>query len=190
MNNITNNIHERMFYNYKSEKKAIYVSPISANYGYILPIKIKVLSGNTYTFIYGRKPNCEMFIAPISLRKQFSKTFVSYKKYDKKLEEHLRNKRSRSYIDITEIPGELIELKKSRSYQDLRKYKGFERCSEAFLNDTKKNNEDEVQMSLDGLSKIMKIFDIQPPDTNCNSELEPLADYFFGASSEDFDFDD
>jgi hypothetical protein len=179
-----------MFYKYNQENKAIYVSPISANYGYILPIKIQVLSSNTFTVIYGRKPSCEMFIAPISLRKQFSKTFVSYKKYDKKLKEHLRNKRSRSCIDITEIPGESIGLKKSRSYQDLRKYKGFERCSGAFLNDTEENNEDGVQMSLDGLSKIIKIFDIQPSDTNCNSELEPLADYFFGASSEDFMYDD
>jgi hypothetical protein len=190
MNNHTNNVQERVFYTYKSENKAIYVSPICSNFGYILPISNQIVSSNTFTFIYRQKPSCEMFIAPISLRKQFSKTFVSYKKYDKKLKEHLRNKRSRSYIDITEIPGESIGLKKSRSYQDLRKYKGFERCSGAFLNDVDENNEDGVQISLDGLSKIIKIFDIQPSDTNCNSELEPLADYFFGASSEDFMYDD
>jgi hypothetical protein len=156
-----------MFYKYNQENKAIYVSPISANYGYILPISNQIVSSNTFTVIYGRKPSCEMFIAPISLRKQFSKTFVSYKKYDKKLKEHLRNKRSRSYIDITEIPIQMIELKKSQSCPDLYKL-----------------------ADLGGLSKIMKIFDIQPSYENCVNEYEPLVDYFFGASSEDFDFDD
>ena len=167
MNNITNNIHERMFYNYKSEKKAIYVSPISANYGYILPIKVQILSGNTYTFIYGRKPNCEMFIAPISLHKRFSKTFVSYTKYEKKLQDYLKNKRSLSYTNITKIPIQMIELTKSQSCPDLYKL-----------------------ADLGGLSKIMKIFDIQPSYENCVNEYEPLVDYFFGASSEDFEFDD
>ena len=102
MNTHTNNVDERVFYTYKSEKKAIYVSPISANFGYILPISNQIVSSNTSTVIYGRKPNCEMFIAPISLCKQFSKTFVSYKKYDKKLKEYSNNKHSRSYTDITE----------------------------------------------------------------------------------------
>ncbi len=190
MNNNTNNVHEQVFYTYKSENKAIYVSPISANFGYMLPISNQIVSSNTSTVIYVRKPNCEMFIAPISLCKQFSKTFVSYKKYDKKLKEYSDNKRLYRYTDITENLGKSKGLKRSQSYQDLRKYKGFERCSGAFLNDMDENNEDGVQMSLDGLSKIIKIFDIQPSDTNCNSELEPLTDYFFGASSEDFMYDD
>jgi hypothetical protein len=78
-----------------------------------------------------------MFIAPISLHKQFSKTFVSYTKYEKKLQDYLKNKRSLSYTNITKIPIQMIELKKSQSCPDLHK-----------LTD------------LGGLSQIMKIFDI------------------------------
>jgi len=74
-----------MFYKYNQENKAIYVSPISANYGYILPIKFQLLSGNTFTFIYRQKPSCEMFIAPISLRKQFQKLLYLIKNTIKNL---------------------------------------------------------------------------------------------------------
>jgi hypothetical protein len=168
MNNNTNNVHERVFYTYKSENKAIYVSPISANFGYILPISNQIISSNTSTFIYGRKPNCEMFIAPISLCKQFSKTFVSYKKYDKKLKEYSDNKRLHRYTDITE--KEVREIKKSQSYPDLQNQLGLGK--------------------LNKLNKIMKIFDISPSYENCVNQYDQLDDYFFGASSEDFDFDD
>jgi hypothetical protein len=156
-----------MFYEYNPKQKAIYVSPISANYGYILPISNQILSGNTYTFIYGRKPNCEMFIAPISLCNKFSKTFVSYKKYDKKLKKYSNNKHSRSYTDITQTKVGEIKIKKSQSYPDLQN-----------------------QLSLSRLNIIMKIFDISPSYENCVNEYGQSDDYFFGASSEDFDFND
>jgi hypothetical protein len=156
-----------MFYTYKSENKAIYVSPISTNFGYIWPISNQIVSSNTSTVIYVRKPNCEMFIAPISLRKQFSKTFVSYKKYDKKLKEYSDNKRLHRYTDITEKEVREIKIKKSQSYPDLQN-----------------------QLGLGKLNKIMKIFDISPSYENCVNEYDQLDDYFFGASSEDFDFDD
>ena len=167
MNTHTNNVDERVFYTYKSENKAIYVSPISANFGYILPISNQIVSSNTSTVIYGRKPNCEMFIAPISLCKQFSKTFVSYKKYDKKLKEYSDNNRLQRYTDITETKIGEIKIKKSQSYPDLQN-----------------------QLSLARLNIIMKIFDISPSYESCVNEYGQSDDYFFGASSEDFDFDD
>jgi hypothetical protein len=106
-----------LFFTYKQEKNAIYVVPhISANYGYILPISNRSLTGNTYTFIYQRKPNCELFIAPISHRKHFSKTFVSYKKYSKKLQKYLDKRRTASYTNMIEIPKPMT---KAFSYQDL-----------------------------------------------------------------------
>jgi len=173
MNNNTNNVDERVYCTYKSENKAIYVSHISANFGYILPISNQIVSSNTSTFIYGRKPNYEMFIAPISLCKQFSKTFVSYKKYNKKLKEYSDNKRLQRYTDITEKEVREIKIKQSQSYPDLQNQLGLGKLNK-----------------LNKLNKIMKIFDISPSYENCVNQYDQLDDYFFGASSEDFDFDD
>jgi hypothetical protein len=165
-------LSSQLFFKYKQEKNAIYVVPhISANYGYILPISNRSLTGNTYTFIYQRKPNCELFIAPISHRKHFSKTFVSYKKYSKKLQKYLDKRRTakisgfqkgavgyqensversskefKSYTNMIEIPKQHIEIKKSYSYQDLG-----------------------------GLNKIMDIFDISPSDKPNYAKNWPLC---------------
>jgi hypothetical protein len=109
-----------------------------------------------------------MFIAPISQRKHFSKTFVSYKKYSKKLQKYLDKRRTKSYTNMIEIPKQHIEIKKSHTFSDLG-----------------------------GLSKIMEIFDISPSDKPicakkwplCANDFkppEPLDGYFFGSSPDDF----
>jgi hypothetical protein len=157
----------QVFFNYNPEQNAIYISPTSANYGYILPISERALTSNTYTFIYEKKRNYEMFIAPISCRKHFSKAFVSYKKYNKKLKKYLSKKRSKSYTNIIEIPKQTIVLKKSHTYSDFQK-------------------------SLGGLNKIMEIFNITDSISNWPipndkfKESEPLDDYFFSSLPEDF----
>jgi len=169
MNNYTNleSSSLQVFFNYNSKKNAIYVSPTLANYGYILPISERALTSNTYTFVYDKKLNYEMFVAPISYRKRFSKTFVSYKKYDKKLNQYLSKKRSKSYTNIVEIPKHTIVLKKSHTCSDFQK-------------------------SLDGLNKILEIFNITDSSSNWPipndhfKEPEPLGDYFFSSSPADF----
>jgi len=169
MNNYTN-LESRsfqLFFNYNPEQNAIYIAPTSTNYGYILPISERALTSNTYTFIYAKKQNCEMFITPISYRKRFSKTFVSYKKYNKKLKQYLSKKRSKSYTNMIEISKHTIVVKKSHTYSDFQK-------------------------SLGGLNKIMEIFNITDYTSNWPipndqfKESEPLDDYFFSSLPEDF----
>jgi hypothetical protein len=177
----------QLFFTYKQEKNAIYVAPhISANYGYIMPISNRALSGNTYTFIYQRKRGCEIFIAPISQRKQFSKAFVSYKKYNKKLQKYLDKRRTKSYTNIIEIPKQTIEIKKSHTFSDLRIY------PEPELNYIEENLENKVRKSLGVVNKMMEIFNITPTTSNWPLSAndfrkpEPVDDYFFGSSPDDF----
>jgi hypothetical protein len=191
MNNYTNadGNSSQLFFEYKPEKTAIYVVPnISANYGYILPIQNQTLSSNTYTFIYQRKPNCEMFIAPISHRKHFSKTFLSYKKYSKKLKKYLDNKRSNSYTNVSQ---EFLRIPSTPNGS----HEYFTNIIEIDKQLTvKKTN---TYLDLGGLSKIMDIFDISPSDKPtyakswplCANDFkppEPLDNYFFGSSQDDF----
>ena len=133
-----NNGMSQLFFTYKPEKNVLYVSPtISTNYGYILPIPNRCLNGNTYTFIYKQTPSCNMFIAPISRRNQFSKAFLSYKKYNKKLRKYLNSKQTISHKNIIKIPKQFNLEKKPHIHGDLDK-----------VNKVNKVN------------KIMEIFDI------------------------------
>ena len=118
-NTILGDFSSRVFFQYKPERNAIYVAPsISVNYGYILHIPSRTLTGNTYTFIYHRKRGCEMFIAPISQRRHFSKAFVSYKKYNKKMQKCIRRIQSEKDIRYTDNTSP-IAIKKTQSFSDL-----------------------------------------------------------------------
>jgi|LauGreSBDMM110SN_4_FD.fasta_scaffold217601_1 hypothetical protein len=154
----------QLFFEYKPEKNAIYVSPtISPNYGYILPISSHSLTGNTYTFIYHQKRSCEMFIAPISQRRNFSKTFVSYEKYNRKLQKYMRLIRSERNMRYT--ASQPIIIKKTQSCSDLG-----------------------------SIQKMMQIFDITPDTESTSwpiqaNEFKPVEssdNYFFGTSPDDF----
>jgi hypothetical protein len=84
-----------------------------------------------------------MFIAPISRRKQFSKAFLSYKKYNKKLQKYLKRKRLMRHTNITKKPKQFSLEKKSHIHPDLGE-----------------------------LNKIMDVFDIAHSDENYKSETD------------------
>lgn len=167
-NTIPDDFSSEIFFKYKPEKNAIYVSPaISSNYGYIFPISNRSLTGNTYTFIYQRKRSCEMFIAPIPQRRNFSKAFVSYEKYNRKLQKYML--RIKSDRDMRYNAPQPISMKKTQSCSDLG-----------------------------SIRKMMQIFDISPDiesigwpiPANEFKPVETLDNYFFVSSPDDFVFDE
>lgn len=160
-----------VFFQSKTEKNAIYVCPNEIpNCGYILPISNNSLSGNTYTFIYEKKYNCELFIAPISKRRQFSKTFVSYEKYTRKHKKYINRRHSENNMHKMrniQCNGYTNNLVKTKSYPNL----GV-------------------------LNKLMEIFNIR----SSNEKLpipehefkppEPMDSYFVGSFSDDINYMD
>jgi len=182
-----------IFFKYKHERNAIYVSPaILDNYGFILPMPCgRPLSGNTYTFIYERKRGCEMFIAPISTRRHFSKTFVSYKKYNKKLNNYIRQIRSEQNMTNISNAG---KIKKTYSLPDLgimnKLVQIFGNNSDSFYG----YNENNVEPSFEEYA-IQSSSKWPIPNSDFKAPI-PLDTYFFGGSPdeitfvEDFVFDD
>jgi hypothetical protein len=135
-----------------------------------------------------------MFIAPISQRKQFSKTFVSYRKYVKKMKNHLNRRRTMSYTNIIEIPKSK-PIKKSNTYSDFSY--SYDLTPSAPYG------------SPDRFSKMMEIFDMSINDLEfvqentqekwslCANDFtapQPICNYVFSSSPdkyvEDFVFDD
>uniref|UniRef100_A0A6C0HHA4 Uncharacterized protein n=1 Tax=viral metagenome TaxID=1070528 RepID=A0A6C0HHA4_9ZZZZ len=181
----------QIFFKYEQERNAIYVSPaISNNYGFILPISIsRPLSGNTSTFIYERKRGCEMFIAPVSRCQDFSKAFVSYNKYNQKLNNHIRQIRSEQNLVSW---GHASKLKKTYSLPDLGV---INKLTQIFGNGSNGSNKNKVESRFEqyAISSTPKwpipTSDFKPP--------EPLDIYFVGGPTtneitfvEDFIFDD
>ena len=163
MNNNTSieNQISQMYFDYKPEQNAIYVSPnISDNYGYILPMSCKTLNSNTYTFIYKENPNCKIFIAPISLRKNFSKVFLSHKKYDKKLYKYLKIKCSKT--NPLERP---VLVRKPHVYEEL-------------------DGQSKIIKKINGLNEIMKIFDMSHCEHDDGSNIDSENDQFVSGFSE------
>jgi hypothetical protein len=165
---------QSIFFQSKPEKNAIYVSPNTLpNYGYMLPISEKKLSGNTYTFIYEKKYNCELFIAPVSRRRHFSKTFVSYEKYIRKHNKYMNRRHSEKNIRST------------RSMRNIS-------CNDPMpiLVKTKSSP------NLGVLNKLMEIFDISssneklPIPEHAFKPPEPLDSYFIGSFSDDINYMD
>jgi len=168
----TDSNSSQLFFKYEPEQTAIYVAPATTdNFGFILPILAnRPLTGNTYTFIYHKKPGCEMFIAPISQRQQFSKAFMSYEKYNEK---HT-----------------------SRRINHIRKVRSEQNIASGYHSNTLKKTHSLGTMSK--LMQIFDMsptpkwpipsIDFKPP--------EPLENYFFGAMPnklkfvEDFVFDE
>jgi len=162
---------QSIFFKSKPEKNAIYVFPNTLpNYGYMLPISEKKLSGNTYTFIYEKKYNCEIFIAPVSRRRHFSKTFVSYSKYIRKHNKYMNRRHSENNMRCARnIP-----------YND------------SISNLVKTNS----SPNLGVLNKLMEIFDIGsnnekwPIPEHDFKPPEPLDSYFVGSFSDDINYMD
>lgn len=150
-------------YENKPEKNAIYVCPYAINYGYYLPIPNRVLNGNTYTFIYEKKRGYDLFLSPISKRKHFSKTFISYKKYSRKLKKYINSKKS--YKDCTmrsihATPHPEYDLTPENMVQQSL---GFHNAS---ISNGLSNLDEDV-----GISKLLQIFDI--PSYDKSSYITP-----------------
>lgn len=78
-------------YNKVTEKQGLFINHIAnSNYGYYIPVSNKTFSSNTYTFIHKKNKDCNIFIAPISHKKLFTKKFFTYEKYKKKMETRYR----------------------------------------------------------------------------------------------------
>lgn len=98
-------------------ENAIFICPyVSMNCGYYLRTSSRVLSGNTYNFICEQKPNMEIFIAPFAERHYFSKEFVSYPEYKKKLAIYNKYIQSQHH---NAIGHDVQNIKKNDTYSDL-----------------------------------------------------------------------
>jgi hypothetical protein len=212
MNNYTTaiDISPQLFFTYKEETKAIYVVPYkSANYGYILPIPNQNLSSNSYTFIYNQKRSCEMFIAPISQRKYYSKTFVSYNKYNKKLQNYIRRIRSDKEGGVggnadSNPDSRLRSNKESDIQSQMTSPLKFPRIPANYvprntshsLDQSISINQTQSCSDLGSISKMMQIFDVAPEiesidwsipiPENDFKPVETLDNSFFGTSPDDF----
>ena len=99
---------------------AIFIKPANIKYGYYFPISNSKISSNTFTFIYEKKIERNMFIAPISCVYR-KKRFVSYEDYKIKLKKELTRRRySESNLHIYNKP-EIVTLKKSNTLSSMDK---------------------------------------------------------------------
>lgn len=139
-----------LFFKYIPQPNAICIVPNTyIDYGCILKVYNYALSSSTYTFIYKKKHNCEMFIAPISKIDESSTHLVFYDDYCK----NIHNQWNRENTEV---------VSKSPTYTELQIHQP-NTIENTSVHGNVQMHFIEVEKNSEKVNKLMEIFHMEQP---------------------------